>query len=647
MIGFLVIFVLALIIIAFLCRPWIKSLSDYAAAGREASAFVLSLSVSLMMIASTTLFFSPGIAITAGFWTSFFSVFWSAIGYILMGYTLGRVVRRSGVYTIPEWLETRFDRQTRLVGSVVTLLALWGVMQPQIYGLGHILAAIFNVDYVYAAIASTIVYFVYLYLGGVWASLATSLIMGAVVYTSLPVSWIWLSKAYGGWVSILNQFPDAAKINTLGGGWGFLFPGLLTLLAMWVLIPLGGQENWFKCASARNERALVQGHLWGGILIAVFFTAGLSIYGYYALAMYPGSNFHPFDAFSLMLKKMPPWLGGYLLLMALSASFSTGGPIMLGAGQVIVRDIYQTSVKPQATPEELVLPARLATIAFGVICLVAALALEWVTWYALSIGAAFILAFLFPILLGLFWPRLSPAAAKISVAATAVVELFWIVMGYDARVLHPIWVALIVSAIVCVVLSFVTVPKYYAVKGFRVGTAQPFKPVDLPSAEDYTLSDQEVLLLDCVRKGFRTTALIADLLRTSGSEAVSLVDRLEKVGLVVRESYKGAGLFTLYLTKEGWAVLEKRAPLSPAEEETLLRFGVGEQSLRILREITRTPGAPTSAIAASCGVDPISLIAHLELLEGKGYIRRTGLLRQKVFPTTVGAAVPTHPAFAV
>lgn len=641
---FLGIFICALILIAFMCRRWIRSLSDYAAAGREASSFVLSLSVSLMMVASTTLFFSPGIAITAGFWTSFFSVFWSAIGYILLGYTLGRVVRRSGVYTIPEWLETRFDRQTRLVGSLVTLLALWGVMQPQIYGLGHIVAALFSINYPYAAIASTLVYFVYLYLGGVWASLATSLIMGAVVYTALPLSWLWLSSAYGGWISILNKFPEVAKVSSLGGGWGFLFPGLLTLLAMWLLIPLGGQENWFKCVSARNENALMRGHLWGGILIATFFTAGLSIYGYYALAMYPGANFHPFDAFGMMVKKMPPWLGGYLLLMALSASFSTGGPIMLGAGQVIVRDIYQVFVNPKATPEQLVLPARLATIAFGAICLITALVLEWVTWYALSIGAAFILAFLLPILLGLWWPRLSPAAAKISISVTAAIELLWIVLGYDALVLHPIWVALIVGVGVCVCVGLATRPKYYAM---GLGVAQPFKPAHLPPVGEYPLSDQEVELLDCIRKGFHTTALIADLLRTSGSHVVNLVDRLAQERLVVRESNKGAGLFTVYLTAEGWSVLEKSRPLSAVEEEILIRFGVSELAMKVLRETIKQPGSFSSVLATNCAIDAISLIPLLEVLENKGYIRRTGLLRQRVFPTVVGAAIPVYPALGV
>jgi Na+/proline symporter len=626
---YLVVFVLVLIIFGIIARRWIRSISDYFAAGRETSALILALTVSSMMIASTTLYFTPGIAIVAGFWTSFFSVFWAAIGYILMGLTLGIAIRRSGIYTLPEMLETRFGSKTRLVGMIVTLVALWAVLEAQIFGLGNILSVLLNIPYPYAALGSTVIYLAYLFLGGVWAAWIAGLLMGVIILTALPISWAWLSVTYGGWGTILSRFSEIAMLDKLGGGWGFLFPGMLTLLAMWILIPMGDQANWFKCVAGRSERHVKIGHIFAGIIIALFFTAGLSVYGYYALAMYPGEQFDPFASFPMVVMKMPPALGGYMLLLLLSASFSTAGPIILGAGQVIIRDIYGRFLKPEASLEELVLPSRIVVVVFGFITLVTALSIPWVTWYALSIGAAFMAPILLPIVLGLIWKRVTATSAAISIPITAIILLIWIILGYDQTILHPIWLGLAISFLLLVIISFFTEPIYYAKTSFE--DARKNKPL---KAED--LSKNHLKILDAVRKGTRTLSNIVDTLALDGGKVHRLVEELEINGYLKREGYTGFKLFNVSLTKKGKEVIDKLSPLSDDEKELVEKLGIGKKTLEILSVLKQNPRASTLEISDRSKIDPVNYIAHAELLESRGWIKRSGILRQIVIVTDEG-----------
>lgn len=631
MFGQLLIFIAILIILGFVTRKWIRSISDYFASGREASWLIYGLAQGSMMLSATTLYFAPGSAIIWGFWTAFFSVFFAAIGYGTIPWVIGKMIRISGVYTVPEWIEARYDSKTRLAVTIACLLALWGVMEPQIFGLGHILSALTGVDYVYCAILSTAIYMTYIFLGGLWAIWVTTIVMGIIIMTALPISWGWLWSAYGSPWDIISQFANVARMGEIGGGLDFLFPGLLTLLAMWLIIPWGAQENWIKSVAIRNDRHLIIGSIFSGIYIALFFTWGLALYGYYALAAYPGVKFDPFAAFPLLVLKAPLGIDGYMLLLLMSAAFTTTGPILLGAGTVVMRDLYQRFVKPEATVEQLVLPGRILTVVFGIISLITALILPWVTWYALSIGAAFIIPTFIPIIVGLLWKRVTPTAAFISATVTAIVQVIWIALGYDATIIHPIWLGLALCLSLIFIITPFTKPKYPVPRLLPTPTATATNGGDLR-----TLPEEKVKILEAVRSGIKTTAGLIDTLLLEGSKVIKLVDELEAEGLVEREGYRGLKLFKLKLTSEGAKIIDELRPLTSEERELIEKEGLGLVTLKILDAIDKNPGKPTVELAKMIGIHPVQFIAHVDLLDRKGLIKDKGLLKRIILLTDKG-----------
>ena len=68
-------------------------------------------------------------------------------------------------------------------------------------------------------------------------------------------------------------------------------------------------------------------------------------------------------------------LGGLVLASILAAILSTVSPIILAAGTMVTRDVYQRVLHPEATDEQVLKMGRVTTAIAGVICCVGAMAI--------------------------------------------------------------------------------------------------------------------------------------------------------------------------------------------------------------------------------------------------------------------------------
>ena len=103
-------------------KRWGHTDSDYLLAGRQVSLIPGIASICGIAFAGSMTSIIPGLTIQYGFlgWILGGSLP-LVIGYILYGVFACPYIRRCGAYTIPEWLEMRFDTRTRVVVSIATL----------------------------------------------------------------------------------------------------------------------------------------------------------------------------------------------------------------------------------------------------------------------------------------------------------------------------------------------------------------------------------------------------------------------------------------------------------------------------------------------------------------------------------------------
>ena len=109
---------------------------------------------------------------------------------------------------------------------------------------------------------------------------------------------------------------------------------------------------------------------------------------------------------------MPGWMQPVYLVAILGAAFSTADSALNSAASNVGRDIYKNILHPEATDEQVMKVARIATVVLGVICLamslrpVAMLVNIFKGAQVCIVGGIF-----WPIMLGMFWKKASLKAA--------------------------------------------------------------------------------------------------------------------------------------------------------------------------------------------------------------------------------------------
>ena len=158
-----------------------------------------------------------------------------------------------------------------------------------------------------------------------------------------------------------------------------------------------------------------------------------------------------------------PWLAGLLVAAPFAAVMSSVDSFLILVSSGVVRDIYQQSINPTATEKQVKTLSYTVTVVMGVLAVLAVLKppqfLQTLIVFASGgLGAAFIMT----IVLGLYWRRMTAAAAiasMVSGSLTILVLYFfgWVRTGkfdeYNLLGLHPFIWSLIVTSTAIVIVS--------------------------------------------------------------------------------------------------------------------------------------------------------------------------------------------------
>jgi SSS family solute:Na+ symporter len=151
-------------------------------------------------------------------------------------------------------------------------------------------------------------------------------------------------------------------------------------------------------------------------------------------------------------------VGGLVLASILAAILSTVSPIILSAGTMVTKDLYQRVLRPKATDEEVLKVSRVTTAIAGVICTIGAIALVNLSKVLDVVYAAYSLrgALFIVVLLGIYWKKASEKGACWSMVCTGVVAIGWVVIKM-ATGSYPIasWLTETYAAVVVAFISMV------------------------------------------------------------------------------------------------------------------------------------------------------------------------------------------------
>ena len=390
--------------------------ADYFLAGRNLPWWLIGFSLIASNI-STEHFvgmagrgYDLGLAITSYEWMA-------AVTLVLVGLFFLPRFLQAGVYTIPEYLEFRYDVRTRtLMAAFIMAAYVFVALATVLYSGALALESIFGIDLNLGIWLIGILAGGYTIYGGlkavVWSDLiqGVALLLGGVVVTVLGF------KAIGG----IEPFLEVAdgKLHTVlpwnhpEMPWLAVFVGGLWIpnLFYWGL-------NQFITQRTLAARSLADGQR--GIFLAGFIKLAIPFIivfpGTMAAELFADQVTHPDQAYPVMMRELlPAGLTGAMFAALFGAVMSSLDSMLNSAATIFSVDLYKRHLRPEASSPRLMLVGRWTT---GVLVLVGCLwapvvanagsVFEYIQMFWGFISPGIVAAFLF----GLFVPRTPPLAA--------------------------------------------------------------------------------------------------------------------------------------------------------------------------------------------------------------------------------------------
>ena len=467
-----IIYFIAIMVLGVFTRKWVSNMSDFFTSGRELSAITMALGLAGIMFSGATLPTISGFTISHSLWIGSFYMWGWALGIFIFGRFFAPAIRRSGVMTLPEWAEIRFDSKTRTVVAIATSIAAFGALFAQVVGLGNNMATITGWPYWLCALIVVVICTIYMFAGGFWALSVSDMCHMTITAISFVVVLLYLGAAVGSPTAVAAAIPDSEKIvgSFLGKSpdWfmtSFKYPSFMSLLCGWFLCQMGCQYYWMRAIGGRSEKAVKRGYYLSGLITIIFGSTMLAFFGVYAIYMY-GDKATSANAFGLIVKGLPVGLDGLLFTGMVAGCMSTFSTALLGVSAPITRDIYQRLINPKADAETMTRASRIITVAVAVVGYGFAY-----FWKAGSgHGLAFMWAFSCPtaalLLLSYCWKKVTVPAGFIGELVGLVFTAYWYISG-KSSIVHPMWVGFVSTFVLVLVISFFTQPKYYGKDGYK------------------------------------------------------------------------------------------------------------------------------------------------------------------------------------
>ncbi len=357
--------------------------------------------------------------------------------------------RMTGIVTVPEYMEKRFNLTTRQVFAWIVTPFRIADDGVKCYSTALIMAFVFGIPAWMSIVGLSLITILYTMIGGLWAVMITDMvqfvILGMVILVVVPIG-----MAKIGWLDGLisgapEHFFDIVHSATA-------YDNKFTLwyfMAMWVMHPFlyNGSftlvQRYTTVPTPRDARKSALTSMWLGLIFFPLLVLPPMISRVlYGDALMGSTALMETSYIKLCVDLLPVGMIGVVVVAIMAATMSALSADYNVYGAVLTNDLYNRLINRKASQKRLAVVGRLCTLLVGALALVVAMLVP-------MLGGAFdvmmtILGLIggpttIPILLGL-WVRRPPAAAAVAAVISGVAfgvlakwvwhfDFAWFVMG--------------------------------------------------------------------------------------------------------------------------------------------------------------------------------------------------------------------------
>ena len=341
-----------------------KNSEDYFLAGRNMGWFVVGASIFASNIGSEHVVGLAGSGAADKFPLLIYEL--HAWIVILLGWVFLPFYLRSGVFTMPEFLEKRFGPKARWFLSLFSLAAyVLTKVSVTLYAGGIVISTLLGISFMTGAFATVVLTGIYTVLGGMRAVVYTETLQAVILVIGAATLTVLGLNAAGGWASV---------VDTVGPEYMNMWRSMDDKNYPWHWLVLSSSivGIWYWCTdqvivqrvlTAKNLTEARRGSIFGAFLklMPVFL---FLIPGIVALVLKMRGELDydsPDQAFpALMMQILPSGLRGLVAAGLMAALMSSLASVFNSCSTLFTMDIYK-KFRPDAPEVQMVKVGRIAT----------------------------------------------------------------------------------------------------------------------------------------------------------------------------------------------------------------------------------------------------------------------------------------------
>ncbi len=396
-------FLFIILVSLFTKRIASRSAADFLVAGRNLGLVACAVVVASEWLGGMSTIGVSEKAFTSGTMQPVLYNISTALGMIIIGFTVARYYREKHVHTVSEMLVSLFGKKAGSISAIAFLIAYITLSYVQLQTCASVLGPLFEISWTNAVMISSIVITAYTYVGGMHALAITGIIHVIVMFIGIGTALFTGLGKISGLETLSLRLVELGSpenwYNPFSGGISYA----VSLVVGGILGGMAGQASIQPIFSARSIKTARNAAILSSLIIAPFgiMVALLGLIAKAGFFIDPQAVTSPGMVLPELLTTpsfIHPVAGGLALAGILAAILSTVGPVNFAVVTIATKDIYHSLINRSAVDLKIVATARRLVILVNIITIPLAIFLHgaildaaYVSYAIRAIGAIVII----------------------------------------------------------------------------------------------------------------------------------------------------------------------------------------------------------------------------------------------------------------
>ena len=437
-------------------------LQEYFLGSRAMGGFLLAMTMMATYGSASSFIGGPGVAYSTGLGWVLLSMAQLPAGYfvlMVLGKKFAIMARQYKAVTLIDFLKSRYNSdRVGILAALSIIIFLFSSIAAQWVGGARLIESLLGISYTTALIIFALSVMIYVVIGGFRAVAITDTILGSVMFFGTLILLTAVIIAGGGVGNIMERLieTDPDLVRPFGAD-GELTP--LYVSSYWILVGVGVvglPQIAVRAMSYKNAKAMHQAIIISTVFVGIIML-GMHLVGVFARAIIPdiqiGESVMPVTT----MEVLPPVLAGIVLAAPMAAIMSTVNALLIMVSSAIVKDIYLSYINRNADDQKIRRVSYRVTALLGVAVFIMALSPpDFLIWLNLFSFGGLEAAFIWPVVLGLYWRKGNKYGAVYSMFAGTGSYILLHTFYPDAFGMHTVVIPVILSFLTFVSVSLLT-----------------------------------------------------------------------------------------------------------------------------------------------------------------------------------------------